>query len=87
MFTMTEAIVALPDDPIQALAVLREKLQAVLVAKRQQCDWKLRSVYRAFRSEIRPELLKRREDNPELLQSRDLSALNVSGTSATNPHT
>ena len=32
-------------------------------------------------------LLRRREDNPELLQSRDLSALNVSGTSATNPHT
>ena len=85
MFTMAEAIAALPDDPEEALAVLREKLQAVLVAKREQCDWKLRSVYRAFKDEIQPELLKRREDNPALRQSRDLSALDV--TAANDPYT
>jgi len=85
MFTMTEAIAALPDDPEEALAVLREKLQAVLVAKRKQCNWKLRSVYRAFKDEIRPELVKRREDDPALRQSRDLSALDV--TASNDPHT
>jgi hypothetical protein len=85
MFTMTEAIAALPDDPEEALAVLREKLQAVLVAKRKQCNWKLRSVYQAFKDEIRPELIKRREDDPTLRQSRDLSALDV--TASNDPHT
>lgn len=76
-FTMEEAITGLPDDGEGALIAVAEKLQVILDAKRERAQWKLRSVYRTFCTEIRPALLQRREEEPELRRPRDLSALNV----------
>lgn len=82
-FTMEDVIAELPSDPEDALHDLHEKLQMILDAKRERSQWKLRSVYRAFRNEIRPALLRRREEEPALRQARDLSALDVSATAPT----
>jgi hypothetical protein len=82
-FTMEDVIAELPSDPEEALRLLHEKLQVILDAKRERSQWKLRSVYPAFRDEIRPGLLKRREEEPALRQARDLSALDVRATAPT----
>ena len=76
-------IAELPADAEEALLVVHEKLQVILDSKRERSQWKLRSVYRAFRDEIRPALLKRREEEPALRQARDLSALDVRATAPT----
>lgn len=41
------------------------------------------ALYRAFRDEIRPALLKRRDEEPALRESRDLSGLDVIDTAPT----
>lgn len=76
-FTMEEVIAALPDDPEEALRAVAEQLQSVLDAKRETVRWKLRSVYRRFREDIRLELLARRDEEPSLKEPRDLSGLDI----------
>jgi hypothetical protein len=83
-FTMEEAIANLPGDPEKALGALAQKLQVIQDAKRGRAAWKLQSVYRAFRTEIRPALLKRREEEPRLQEPRDLPALDVTATAPTD---
>jgi hypothetical protein len=79
-FSMEEAIAALPDDPEDAMVTLAEKLQVILDAKRAKVRWKLRSVHGAFTRDIRPALLRRREQEPALREPRDLSGLDVIDT-------
>jgi hypothetical protein len=83
-FTMEEVIAELPLDPDEALIAVAEKLQTILDKKRANVEWKLRSVYQEFCSEIRPALLKRREDEPALRDPRDLSKLDVTATAQTD---
>ena len=73
-FTMEEAIAELPLDPDQALAALEDKLQGILETKRRTVHWKLTSVYRAFRDDIEPELVERRQQDPKLQETRNLGA-------------
>lgn len=73
-FTMQEVIAQLPPDPADAVAIVEEKLQTILLEKRARVQWKLESIFRVFQREIRPELLKRREDDPTL-QDRSLRRL------------
>lgn len=82
-FTMERLISELPDDPEGALTAVAERLQVVLEAKRERARWKLRWVHRAFETDIRPALLRRRRDEPALRQARDLSALDVTPTTPT----
>jgi hypothetical protein len=83
-FTMEEVVAGLPNDPEDALVALAAKLQVIQDAKRERAVWKLQSVYRAFRSEIRPALLRRREEEPRLREPRDLSALDVTEITPTD---
>jgi hypothetical protein len=83
-FSMEDIIADLPDDPDEAVARLAQELQPLLESKRRVAQWKLSSVYRAFRDEIRPSLLRRREELPALKAPRDLSALDVTETAPTS---
>lgn len=65
-FTMEEVIASLPADPHEAIAATEIKLQPILEEKRSRVEWKLQSVRMVFQDVIRPELLRRREDDATL---------------------
>ena len=80
LYTMEELIAQLPSEPDEAISLLAEKLQVILDAKREKVRWKLQSVYRGFNEGIRPALIRRRQEEPALLDHRDFSGLDVSDT-------
>lgn len=77
---MQDVIAGLPNDPEEALVALAEKLQLILVAKREKVRWKLHSVYQAFSERIRPVLRKRRRQEPAFQVRRSLSGLYLLNT-------
>lgn len=72
-FTMQEVIGELPPDPTDAVAKVEQKLESILHEKRARVQWKLESVYRVFQDVIRPELLRRREEDAALRERRERS--------------
>lgn len=62
--TMEELIARGPEDPRALYVAVVEELQTILDRKRSIVAWKLEATEEAFEREIRPELERRREQDP-----------------------
>jgi hypothetical protein len=78
--TMEQLIDSGPEQPAALYEVVVEQLQGILDRKRSKVAWKLEATRAAFDREIRPELERRRSEEPKLLQPWTLAGLDVENT-------
>ncbi len=78
--TMEELIATGPVDPKGLYESVVQRLQAILDRKRSIVEWKLRATRDSFDEQIRPELERRRAEEPALLDPWTLAGLDVEDT-------
>lgn len=78
--TMEALISGGPQDPQALSETIVEQLQRILDRKRSIVAWKLEATREAFEREIRPELERRRAEDPSLLLPSTMTGLDVEDT-------